>query len=85
MRELDLELVEHAARRQAQNPERWQLQHVYGARGELPLDLGATVGPQRADGSPFDVDLVSADDGHPPPPSDGRAAWKICPNWAVFQ
>ena len=64
MRELDLKPVEHAARRQAQNPERWRLQHVYGARGELTLDLGATVGTQRADGSPFDVDVVSAENGH---------------------
>ena len=64
VRKLDFKPVEHAARGQAQNPERWRLQQFDGARGELTLDLGSTVGAQRADGSPFDVDLVSAENGH---------------------
>ena len=63
MRELDLKPVEHAARRQAQNPERWRLQHVYGAPRTDPRS-SATVEMQRADGLPFDVDLVSAENGH---------------------
>jgi hypothetical protein len=64
MRELNLKPVEHAARRQTQHPERWRLQHLDRACRELSGNLGATVGAQRADGSPFEVDLVSAENGY---------------------